>query len=872
MPLLKDTQVDLFASESELPEWRCSEWSCANRNSTRIADYCSLPSVQYSLPPFIKLSTCRISFHLLNDEKGNAMVFGCLRMLFSRIMNGATETLMVDLDRCLCYISMAAKNMQLAGKSCTVALIARYFRAFLVQIGTIRRYVLNSHSFTTRSIETNYPAHATLMVWMTAFRIFDLLKDSAVDFELLYPIGDSNASEQAATLIAYGLLTTAKVTERPFMCKCACFAWQQLHSCMSDAFWRMFSWLFRLCVGAVTFNYPTNPSSVMFLELCEARDSISSETFSDVLCSLDWRPANLRLLPGKATNSCLECLRQILLKTADHRNALIRLYTFFGSRNAEELTGAESILQHYFNVLCARIMEPSPMSTLCELSRESGKAWLEAMKGHCVDVELREDLNEWDIFIRVATVVCSKCESVWRSFKPRIFSKFTPKRFREMPISSLIEMLTLFLAFAYSTDTREVCEKTSMLIMSIFESSGKDRQEVLLRAVHCQILMHAERGLDDASIIKSLISLTDKLNEADSSDIYAESYLFAAQKGLELSSLHRFLPRMSSADITRILEASTHFTTVSACLWKVAVERLLMSDASHSIVFLTTQLRHRCVDNPMLASQRMALITSVLLSEKAPWTNTAFEFLIEFIQSLDGEIRFPIESILPLWFAVVLTHIESDGLTDVSQFICTGFRSFAQDKGFPSKEFSSDISSTDAAVRWIFESVSEIARRNEMWAREAMLRWLEPVACVLQKVLLKSTMEVCTQSCRIASYIFRFASRLIYRSAGECNFNQSLFVRLCKLYIQNTLIVRNFEATFLDESVPNYFCGLLMLPIASSSYLQRIAVDIIEKFSLDYSLKQKMKRLLGDHPRFIPILYAACKADSNAFKFLTAIA
>lgn len=63
----------------------------------------------------------------------------------------------------------------------------------------------------------------------------------------------------------------------------------------------------------------------------------------------------------------------------------------------------------------------------------------------------------------------------------------------------------------------------------------------------------------------------------------------------------------------------------------------------------------------MLASQRIASITSVLLSEKAPWTNTAFEFLNEFFQSLDWEIRFPIESILPLWFAVVLTHIESDG-------------------------------------------------------------------------------------------------------------------------------------------------------------------------------------------------------------------
>lgn len=47
---------------------------------------------------------------------------------------------------------------------------------------------------------------------------------------------------------------------------------------------------------------------------------------------------------------------------------------------------------------------------------------------------------------------------------------------------------------------------------------------------------------------------------------------------------------MSSADIARILEASAHSTTVSGCLWKVAVDRLLISDASHSVLFLTTQV------------------------------------------------------------------------------------------------------------------------------------------------------------------------------------------------------------------------------------------------------------------------------------------
>ncbi|KHN72712.1 hypothetical protein Tcan_16112 [Toxocara canis] len=128
------------------------------------------------------------------------------------------------------------------------------------------------------------------------------------------------------------------------------------------------------------------------------------------------------------------------------------------------------------------------------------------------------------------------------------------------------------------------------------------------------------------------------------------------------------------------------------------------------------------------------------------------------------------------------------------------------------------------------------------------------------------------QSCRIGSHIFQFASHLIYRSPSHCKFNQSLFVRLCKLFIQNTLLVRSFEGSFLDEVVPKYFSGLLALPIASSSYLQRVLVDFVEKFCVDYSLRQKMKTILSEHSRVIPLLYAACKADCAAFSFFTAIA
>ncbi|KHN72709.1 hypothetical protein Tcan_16110 [Toxocara canis] len=441
-----------------------------------------------------------------------------------------------------------------------------------------------------------------------------------------------------------------------------------------------------------------------------------------------------------------------------------------------------------------------------------------------------------------------------------------------MPISSLVHMLTLFISFAYTTEICEVSEKTIALIMSVFESSDKDRHEILLHAVHCLILLHRERELDDTRIANSLISMMDKLTEADASGLYAESYLYLAEKGIEVVSLGRFLPHMTSVDIGHILETSAHANRTPGCLWNVAVEKLLTSDFRHSIVFLSAQLRSRCEHSPLLASQGMSAISNTLLSEKSPSTDVALKFLVEFFHSFDSETFFPVESMLPLWFCIAMTHIESDDLVRISQFIYSGFRSFIKDKCFSIKDFNSDTPSTNNIAQWIFESLNEISRKNDGWARDAAVRWLEPVVCMLQKAVIKSTMEVCMQSCRIGSHIFQFASHLIYRSPSHCKFNQSLFVRLCKLFIQNTLLVRSFEGSFLDEVVPKYFSGLLALPIASSSYLQRVLVDFVEKFCVDYSLRQKMKTILSEHSRVIPLLYAACKADCAAFSFFTAIA
>lgn len=54
---MNETQKDLFESVGDLPEWLHIDWMCQNRCPGRIIDDCTLPSVQYSLPSFLKLST-----------------------------------------------------------------------------------------------------------------------------------------------------------------------------------------------------------------------------------------------------------------------------------------------------------------------------------------------------------------------------------------------------------------------------------------------------------------------------------------------------------------------------------------------------------------------------------------------------------------------------------------------------------------------------------------------------------------------------------------------------------------------------------------------------------------------------------------------
>lgn len=63
---MDETQKDLFESVEDLPEWLHADWTCQNRCPLgRVVDDYTLPSVQYSLPPLLKLSTFSFNAHMV---------------------------------------------------------------------------------------------------------------------------------------------------------------------------------------------------------------------------------------------------------------------------------------------------------------------------------------------------------------------------------------------------------------------------------------------------------------------------------------------------------------------------------------------------------------------------------------------------------------------------------------------------------------------------------------------------------------------------------------------------------------------------------------------------------------------------------------
>ncbi|EFO25767.2 hypothetical protein LOAG_02716 [Loa loa] len=256
------TQKDLFESVGDLPEWLHTDWMCQNRCPPgRIIDDYTLPSVQYSLPSLLKLSTFSFNMNMLYTDIGVKAVFRCLRFLYQQIAHDSAETAIIDLDRSLSYLTAFAQNMELNGDMETLNGIAREFKFFLVQAGSLSRYIASDGLFTTRNVETNYIFHALLIIWMKAVRISNFFKRFG-GFEKLYPMGDAlSSTEQLSMLVSYGLLLSASRTNRPSICRCITVAWHQLYASNREMFWSNMVKLLGLCTDSLHYYLPESPSS-----------------------------------------------------------------------------------------------------------------------------------------------------------------------------------------------------------------------------------------------------------------------------------------------------------------------------------------------------------------------------------------------------------------------------------------------------------------------------------------------------------------------------------------------------------------------------------------------------------------------------------
>ena len=68
------------------------------------------------------------------------------------------------------------------------------------------------------------------------------------------------------------------------------------------------------------------------------------------------------------------------------------------------------------------------------------------------------------------------------------------------------------------------------------------------------------------------------------------------------------------------------------------------------------------MDNRSLANMKMRSVAKTLLDEKLISTATAYEFLRVFFCSTHSDVLVPVERMLPVWLAVLMSKLDSEGL------------------------------------------------------------------------------------------------------------------------------------------------------------------------------------------------------------------
>ncbi|VDN07445.1 unnamed protein product [Thelazia callipaeda] len=824
---MKETQSDIFDLKNELPDWLHVDWMCYNRCPERVTDDYSLPSVQYSLPSVLRLSNFSFNEYLLYTDNGIRTVFRRIRFLYQQIVSGTSDVAIIDLDRSLHYLTAFAQNTELKGGIETLNRIAREFKFFLIQVGTLSQYITHDDLFTKRNVETNYTFHALLIIWMKALRLSSCFKRFD-GFEKFYPMGDeSSSTEQISMLVKYGLLTCASRTGRPCVCDCLTAAWHQINSLNSEMFWSSMVKLLGLCTGDLNYYSPSNVSS------------------------------------GKASTHYAEYLLRISAKVPNKKYMLRKLYYLFENEDSDIFLGTECILQYFFTDLCAKIME---CNQDLDFYPTSGKMWKDFLFSSSFAESEYQD-NEWMLFIRLTLLFIKKSNSVWRAMKSRVFSKFPTKRFREMPINSLICIFSLFIASLHGADMKETSSKIILLATTAFDPCDKERHDVFIRAVQCIKYILDESLCDTSQVISTLITFMEKLDTKKDISLYVECCLCIGDKIVEINSLVRFLPFISDLDVENFLLITARCRTENNILWNTAIKRLKSPNFIVVINYIVEQLAIRFERSQILAAQNIRLVVQNLLDEKNYRSDVCSHFLRGFLEKFK-DTTYSVELIVPVWLAVSLENLVADDIDDLSACVCknliTSFRK--NDLNF---DYNADVSSTTNAVRWMLETVSR--NSSKRWVNEVIAGWSELLVSPLQSILLKAERTTTMHCCRIASYLYLYLAKQIYKPPSECNFNRSPFVRLSKLLLQNVLLVHDFPPAFIREVIPNYMQGLLSLPIHSVPYLLRVLSYILEKYLDDIVLKEAFTDMLKKKPHLISALYASSTVGTNLFSFVSHI-
>ncbi|KAM3725146.1 Protein MMS22-like [Dirofilaria immitis] len=865
---MNETQKDLFESARDLPEWLPVDWVCQNRCPERIIDDYTLPSVQYSLPSFLKLSTFSFNANMLYTDSGIKTVFRCLRFIYHQIACDTTEIAIVDLDRSLSYLVAFAQNLELDGDVETLNRIVREFKFFLVQAGSLNHYIASDGLFTARNVETNYIFHALLIIWMKAIRISSFFKRFS-GFEKFYPMGDASSStEQLSMLVSYGLLLSASRTDRPYICRCVTAAWHQLYVFSGQMFWSNMVKLLGLCTGDIHYYPPESPSSDMFLDLCDVGGTVSAETFLEIICELDTGFENVCIVSGKASSNYIECLQQIASKVSEKKYILRKLYFLFDKRQGDSLLGTESILQHFFTYLCSNIMEPPDREL--DFYPTNGKVWKDFLFSCCSN-NTGDQYSDWMLFIRLMSMLIKKSESVWRAMKSRIFSKFPAKRFREMPIHSLICVFSLFIASLHEIDMEDTSRKIISLAIAAFDPSDKERHDILIRAVQCTKYILDDNHHDSSQAIATLTTLMGKLDDKKDVSLYAECCMCIGEKVTEVGSLVRFLSSMNDMDLEKLFVMTSHCRIENSVLWNAAVNHLKNPNSAVAINYIVEQLAIK-FERSRSAVQNMRQVVQNLLAEKSYKSEVCLYFLRKFLKKTNDAI-YPVELIVPLWLVVSFEKPNTDELNDISATICKNLRISFRKNGLYFEAFSEDSSSTVLSIRWLFETISKNAtnRNSTKWILENIMSWSELLVPPLHCILMNAEETTIIHCCRIMSYLYLYVAQQIYKPPSECNFNRSPFVRFCKLMLQNVLLVREFPAVFIREVLPNYMTGMLSLPVHSVPYLLRVVSDVLEKHLDDNVLKGIFTKMLKEKPQLTAALYASSKVGTSLFNFVSQI-